>query len=279
MTDLYVPARKAHKVSQMLANPLIDGIIVDLEESLPSSHIPDEVRVDLVELADKSRTWVRPRLREAFADPVDDSQLHMLFSWGFSRFVLPKLVNGEEADSILRQAPDGEYMLLVEHPNMLGDLRATLKSIPRISTVALGSHDFFSVVGGQPTRESLNALRRDVAWAAKSFGRNAIDTTCMALEDPDLLALDAFDALQAGMDRKPYIHPVQLELLRKGMQAGGGPAHSQRAWAEQVVQVMDSHDGAGTFTPRRLQGQVVERPHLEWARKVLGWIEKWETDA
>jgi citrate lyase beta subunit len=96
--------------------------------------------------------------------------------------------------------------------------------------------------------------------AAHSAGIDAIDTPYMALDDADGLTRSAQMALELGFDGKSAIHPKQIAAINEAF----SPSLTQVGWAKRVIEALQAESGAAV-----LDGQFLDAPHLERARRVL----------
>lgn len=273
---LYVPSGKLHNVAAMLVRPGVDEVFIDLDKTLPSGVLTPEMAHWLEEIPDKGSVWIRPSLRRAFRDEVDTSLLGWLGEKGFHRFLLPKLMEHGEVQDVLHDAPEADYVLLVEHPRLLRELESILHSTPEVAGVGIGSLDFFSNLGSISSRASLEALRREVLWTSNAYGRYVVDTSCLNLTDPALVARDAFDALLAGMDEKPFIHPWQIDVLGQGVRSIlEGELLEDVRKSRRVLGMVAEHVGHTLSEPVKFEGEMVEHAHVAWAKRLIHWVERW----
>lgn len=104
-----------------------------------------------------------------------------------------------------------------------------------------------------------------VVTAARAAGIIALDGVCNVLEDGELLAAECAQGAMFGFDGKSLIHPAQIAAANRSFDAGD----ARRTWARAVIAAFDQSENADKGAIR-VNGEMVERLHLEEARRVLG---------
>jgi citrate lyase subunit beta/citryl-CoA lyase len=112
-----------------------------------------------------------------------------------------------------------------------------------------------------PDREPFHALMGMAVMAARAHGRLAFDGVCNALDDEAAFEREARQARTFGFDGKTLIHPRQIEPCNRAF----SPSPDETAWARGVVAAFEA--GAGGAI--RLDGRMVEKMHLDQARRIL----------
>jgi citrate lyase beta subunit len=264
-TFFFIPVQKLAKVPHYLEDNLVDHIIIDLEESLRPSEF--ELYVEqLQNLENKDKIWVRPLLRVSFADSIQLEMVRGLIKLGFTKFIWPKLISGEELIAIEKEfeAFNIVSIPLIEHPRLLADMHLVLSKL-KFDFVGIGNHDFFTITNERNTPDNLNFLRRSVSYAVKAWGIQLIDTACMELNNDEALLREIKDAIDIGYDAKFFIHPKQLDLFYSNKYF----SDEEITWAKSIIDLVESQGGVSQFVPQRYNGKIVERPHVKWALKIL----------
>lgn len=267
----FIPIQKLNKIPDIQNKSTVDHIIIDLEESLSTLDL-GVFEAELDQLNAKANLWVRPQLRRSFNNAVQISQMRKLVELGFTKFVLPKLIDFKEVFDLIKEF-DGqnlEYNLLVEHPKILQELPKILE-LGSIGYVGLGSHDFFSVTHSKNTRENLNFFRRTALFVTKAFGVSIIDTASMEIALEENFRVEVQDALDIGMDGKFFIHPSQLNVLSDYQYF----TTEEINWAKEILEWVEKQGGIGQFIPKMHKGKIIERPHVQQAIKTIKISEKW----
>jgi citrate lyase subunit beta/citryl-CoA lyase len=89
-----------------------------------------------------------------------------------------------------------------------------------------------------------------------------VDGVFADFRDDDGLRSEAEGARREGFTGKLAIHPSQVPIIN----AAFTPSADDIAHAESVVAAFEAHPEAGTVS---VDGRMVDRPHLEQARRVL----------
>lgn len=153
--------------------------------------------------------------------------------------------------------------------------RAVLKILdfesmsPRLWGMMWGAEDLAASLGATRNRtdgryHSPFILARDLCLiGAAAAGVVAIDTIATDINDLDALKAEAIAARQDGFLAKAVIHPKHVDVVN----AAFAPTEAERAWAQNVIAAFANNPDAGTL---RLDGMMIDRPHLRAARKILG---------
>lgn len=150
----------------------------------------------------------------------------------------PVLAMIETAAGVLAAAPIAhEAAALIAGTN---DLRADLR-------LPLGD-----------TREPISTSLQMIVLAARAAGIPAFDGVFNALKDPVGFVAEAKEGRQLGFDGKSLIHPDQVEPCN----AAFGPSDEEVDRARKLV-------AAFTGGAERFEDQMIERMHVEAARRVL----------
>jgi len=91
----------------------------------------------------------------------------------------------------------------------------------------------------------------------------AIDTVYTDIDNLAGLEQETRVARRDGFSAKALIHPKHVDVVNAAFE----PSDAERAWAERVVAAFADSPTLGTL---RLDGKMIDRPHLRAARKILG---------
>jgi citrate lyase subunit beta/citryl-CoA lyase len=100
-------------------------------------------------------------------------------------------------------------------------------------------------------------------FAAAAAGVPAIDTVFVEIENLDWLRAEAQEARRDGFAGKLAIHPSHIAVINEAFTATDG----ELEWARKVIAAFDASPQSGAF---RLDGKMIDRPHLRLARRLLG---------
>jgi citrate lyase subunit beta/citryl-CoA lyase len=136
----------------------------------------------------------------------------------------------------------------------------------RLSVFVLGTNDLAKETGASLTvnREPfLGALGLAVA-AARAHGLGILDGVFNDLEDEAGFAAQCAQGMSFGFDGKTLIHPRQVGPCNRAF----SPSSEALAWARTVIEAFDlpENNDKGAL---RVDGRMVERLHLEQARRAL----------
>lgn len=267
----FVPATKLHKLSKVLTIG-VDEIIIDLEDSVSFTNTPKVIE-DMLKMPELAKYFVRVPLIDIYTNQIDVSIIKKIKSAGFYKFMLPKLQSFDQfitLTSALKFEPRS-IILLVENPGMLQDAPMILKEFPDIfHGITLGSHDYISETGGLYTMTNLEYPRQMILNYARIADISAIDIASMEIDDMENFRDEIFDGFHKGYDGKLLIHPKQLNFFD---QIQFYSTH-EYDWANKVLSELGAVNGLENFSPVVINGTVVERPHLNRAKKIMNWFEK-----
>lgn len=104
--------------------------------------------------------------------------------------------------------------------------------------------------------------RTQCLLTAAAIGVQAIDTVHAAFRDTEGLRRSAAPARRDGFLGKLAIHPDQVEPIN----AAFTPTASEIEHSRRVVEIFEQNGAVGTAS---LDGQMLDKPHLALARRVL----------
>ncbi|MEE2032331.1 HpcH/HpaI aldolase/citrate lyase family protein [Rhodococcus chondri] len=254
---LFCPADRPERYGKAAA--VADVVVLDLEGSVAPAD-KDYARRSLLDRSlDPARTVVR-----ISAAGTDDYRrdLRALADTPYSRVML----SGCESPEHVTALAPREVIALIESPRgalAVEDIALAMGTIG----VMWGAEDLLVGLGGQSSRHD-DGTYRDVArhvrsstlLAAKAFGRWALDSAYLDINDHDGLRTETLDAVAVGFDAKVAIHPDQIEVIRRAYE----PSESQVEWARRVLAAVP--ESRGVF---RFEGQMVDAPVLRHAEQVL----------
>jgi citrate lyase subunit beta / citryl-CoA lyase len=91
----------------------------------------------------------------------------------------------------------------------------------------------------------------------------AIDTVYTDIENLAGLEAETRIARRDGFSAKALIHPKHVDIVNAAFE----PTAAERDWAEKIVAAFAANPDLGTL---RLDGKMIDKPHLRAARKILG---------
>jgi citrate lyase subunit beta/citryl-CoA lyase len=152
------------------------------------------------------------------------------------------------------------------YPAVLGAAPATLA---RVTGLTWGSEDLSAAVGALGKREADGTLtftfqlaRAGCLLAAAALGVAAVDGVNADFRDGAALARELLQARRDGFYGKLAVHPDQIAPIN----AAFTPTRQECEHAARVVAAFAAAPGTGVAT---LEGQMIDRPHLIQAQRVL----------
>jgi citrate lyase subunit beta / citryl-CoA lyase len=292
---LFVPGDSERKQDKALATDA-DAVIFDLEDSVTAGQLGHARELVGERLRRSARVggpqlWVRVN---APASGLMRTDLDAVCADSPpAGIVLPKVSAASEiADAAaclgaLEQRlgrPAGSIRLLViatetpqavlalpQFPATLGGSSAVTA---RLAGLTWGSEDLGSVLGALGRRDAGGALtftfqlaRTTCLLAAAALGVQAIDGVHTVLRDAQGLQRELADARRDGFSGKLAIHPEQVAPIN----AAFAPTAAEREHARRVVAAFAAVAGAGVAS---LDGQMIDRPHLLQAQRILAVAER-----
>jgi citrate lyase subunit beta / citryl-CoA lyase len=290
---LFVPGDSERKQKKALTSGA-DALIIDLEDSVDPLQLP-AARARVRELLRGHTAGARPQLWVRINPPATDvcrEDLAAIFAADGGGLpdglVVPKVSTAAEIVTLSeqltklegqRQVQRGHTRLLVlateTAQGLLGlgqfpaQLSAAVGSRIRIAGLTWGVEDLGAALGALAKRDANGALtftfqlaRSSCLLAAAALGVQAIDGVYVDFQDTQGLKLELRDSRRDGFSGKLAIHPDQVAPIN----AAFTPTAAERAHARRVIAAFTAAGGAGVAS---LDGQMIDRPHLVQALRVL----------
>jgi citrate lyase subunit beta/citryl-CoA lyase len=274
---LFVPADSERKMQKAFVSKA-DALILDLEDSVAAEARPEARALTRENIEGRGDTWVR-------INPLDsedaDLDLEAIMPGAPTGIVLPKpqsaadtidlafrLDELEEANGL----PSGSTRILplcTERPEALFSLGGYVGATDRLAGLSWGAEDLSTAVGASANREEGGSwlapyeLARSLClFAAAAAGIPAFDTVFTDFRDAEGLAKYASNARRDGFTGMLAIHPAQVDVINNAFRL----RDEEIARAQRIVDLFDANPGAGALG---LDGEMIDRPHLLQARRIL----------
>ena len=275
---LFVPGDSERKLEKS-KDAGADALIVDLEDAVAPEARPAAREIAHRFVAGRSDTWVRinPLSSDAAATDLD-----AVMPAGPAGIVLPKprsandvrslsaMIDAAEERSGLEPGRTKILPLVTETPQSLLALGGYAGCSDRLAGLSWGAEDLSAAVGATRNRDENGAflapyqLARSLClFAAAAAEVPAIDTVFTDFRNADGLAKYASEARRDGFAGMLAIHPAQVETINAAFE----PTAEEIDRAKRIVAAFDANPGAGTIG---LDGQMIDRPHLVQAKRILG---------
>ena len=283
---LFVPADSERKLEKARASNA-DALIIDLEDSVAPESKPAAraLVARFLGEADGGEYWVRINPLDT-SDSLED--LKAVVPAGPSGIVLPKPESAHDANQLAKLLEVLEHEsglefgstrilpIVTERPSALFRLHDYADATPRLGGLTWGAEDLAAELGATTNRDEqgnwlpVYELARSLCrLAAAAAGVPAIDTVFTDFGNPDGLAQYAKAARRDGFEGMLAIHPAQVEAINAAFM----PTAEEVRRAERIVVLFDENPEAGALA---LDGQMIDRPHLVQARKILDSADKYQ---
>lgn len=265
----FVPGTRLHKIKDIQKLD-VTQIIIDLEDAVKFSE-RGLILEQLINNAEYKNYYIRIPLYD------QDEKLYMLifkelYENGFRKFVFPKIQKATDFDLILNEGKytDIKIILLIETTRFFLEVRdVLLKYESLFSGIGIGSHDFMSEVGGVHDLNNLEYVRLHVLYLARMIDINAIDIVSMELNEQAIFQDEILDGFRKGYDAKFFIHPWQINMFKSIYLY----SELELQWAIRVKEELLKVGSADEFNPIVIDNQIIERPHLKKAEKIIKYYE------
>ena len=287
---LFVPADSEHKLAKAAAAGA-DALILDLEDSVAADAKPAARALARKFLQESNNaqgeTWVR-------INPLDSDEasldLAAVLAAAPSGVVLPKSRGVDDVQKLAAQLDSAEsehgladgqiriIALCTERPEALFSLDGYRQATPRLIALSWGAEDLSSALGASGNRDAqgnwlpVYEMARSLCLvAAAGAGIGAIDTVYTDFRNLDGLQQYAANARRDGFGGMLAIHPAQVPVINRAFE----PTSAEIKRASRIVAAFAENPGAGTLG---LDGEMLDRPHLLQAQRLLGLAGKVTTD-
>ncbi|ALR22228.1 MULTISPECIES: CoA ester lyase [Sphingobium] len=268
---LFVPADRPERFDKAAASGA-DAVILDLEDSL----VPDRKAFG----RDAAREWLGgSRSCAAFVrvNPLDSgltrADLRAVLAAAPDGLLLPKAEGAASIEALRAMAADAPVPpilpIATETPAAIFELGSYRAVGGHICGVTWGAEDLPAAIGASSAREEdgrytppFEMVRSLTLFAAHAAGVPAIETVFPRIDDAEGLAAYIARARRDGFTGMMAIHPAQVAAIN----AGFAPTEVELRHARAVVEAFAAHPGAGAL---KLDGKMIDRPHLLLARRVL----------
>lgn len=287
---LFVPGDRPERFTKALESGA-DAVILDLEDAVAPEQKPRarrEIAAFLHQCAipngRSSRSvpvWVR-------INPVSGDALVDLSAVVVGRpdgIVLPKARHGadvlrvhhwlEALESLQGTGSDpiGLMPMITETAEALLAIASFIPAPERVTAMTWGAEDLATELGASVNRDANGQYLPAYQWAstqcqlaAAAAGVMAIDTVDTEIRDLAAFESRAKASRHAGYGGKLAIHPAQIEPIH----AAFTPSVEEVQWARAVQQAFEEAPEAGAL---RLEGRLIDRPHLLQARRILAVVD------
>ncbi|MBB4301683.1 citrate lyase subunit beta/citryl-CoA lyase [Rhodobium orientis] len=280
---LFVPGDSPRKLEKALGSGA-DVLLLDLEDSVALSAkegarktVADFLTAHLGD-ADRPLLYVRVN---ALDTGLTDADLDAVMASTPDGIMLPKAISGRDVSHLdaklaVREATfgteDGATRIVVvatETAASLFHMGTYRQCSQRLAGLTWGAEDLSADIGAAANRDGTGAylepfrLARSLAlFAAVAAEVPPIDTVFTAFRDTEGLEAECRAAARDGFTGKMAIHPAQVPVIN----AVFTPSDEDIAAAKRIAAAFA---GAGDVGVVGIDGEMVDRPHLRRAEKLL----------
>ena len=254
-----------------------DSITLDLEDGVaPSMKAHARERLaDAVEQAGQGGAFVGVRINRPLDLAVRDIEAAVIPGVAFLAVakaqsashirLLSELVGKLEEE---RGIPHGSirFSASIESPSALENVHSIAGADSRLWSIGLGSEDFASACGMEPTPESLFFPKQMIIFAARSAGIQPFGYIASVADYTNLDELRTVirRSKKLGFRGGGAIHPAQIPVLNEEFGPSREEIESARALVEEARTA--EQEGRGAFSWR---GKMIDRPIVDRALELL----------
>jgi citrate lyase subunit beta / citryl-CoA lyase len=280
---LFVPADSEKKLSKGLAAGA-DALILDLEDSVVPANKPLARDLARAFLESHASTADRPLLMvrvNALDSHMVDADLDAVVAARPDAIMLPKSESGADVARLDEKLRDREatHGITDGHIKIMVVVTETAKSVfnlgsyqgvsPRLNALTWGAEDLSADVGSETNRnaggfytEPFRLVRSLCLFGAVAAGVEPVDSVFPPFRDLEGLRRECEEARRDGFTGKMAIHPTQVPIINEVF----SPTEAAIAAARAVVDAFAAAPSAGVIN---LNGEMLDRPHLTRAERVL----------
>ena len=267
---LFVPADRPERFAKA-AGSGADAVILDLEDSVVPEAKPSAREAVARTVAEGLDATVLVRVNP-LGSPEHALDLTALAGLDLAGVLLPKAEGPDDVARLHDSLGAPVLPIATETPRGVFTLGDYGRVADRMLGLTWGAEDLPAAIGASASRDERGALlppyqmvRSLALFAAHAAGVAAIETVFPVLIDEDGLARVVAEARRDGFTGMMAIHPRQVAAIN----AGFTPNEAELAHARAVVAAFAAEPGAGVL---RLDGKMVDRPHLVQAQRVLARV-------
>lgn len=276
---LFVPGDSERKFARAVQGGA-DALILDLEDSvaLSAKALAREATLRMLRSGPRRQQWfVRINALDTGMSLAD---LAAVMPGAPDGIVLPKCSGAKQVRQLAYylDALEAAHGLPAGQTRIIGIATETAASIfalgeyagcsERLCGLMWGAEDLAASLGAAQNREggaylgSFQLARNLCLMAAAAAGVTAIDSVFVDIPDLNGLRREALEGRRDGFGAKAAIHPNHVDTINDAF----APTEADLVWARTVVAAFAAAPEAGVV---KLDGQMVDKPHLVLANRIL----------
>lgn len=286
-SGLFIPADSERKLLKGMGSGA-DSLFIDLEDSVALDNKVQARDTACGFLREVKNEAQRPLLfvrLNAYDTGLTDDDLGAIMAAAPDGVVLPKSEHGQDVtrlDTMLRvheaenNIDDGATdIIAIITETAIGTINAGTyrKSSKRLRGVAWGAEDLSADIGSARRhedgtyRDMFRFARLQTLLGAVAAGVEPLDTVYPDFRDEKGLERECREGALDGFTAKMAIHPAQVPIIN----AAFTPSENEIARSQAIV---DAFAEAGNPGVIGLDGQMLDRPHLKKAEKLLARVSR-----
>ncbi len=280
---LFVPGDSEKKLAKGLESGA-DALFIDLEDSVALDNKEAARTITAQFLKDTEPLKGRPELFvriNAFDTGFVEKDLAAVIPFAPEGIVLPKSEHGKDVtrlDALLRvdevraDIEDSSIKIIaIITETAIGTLNAGTynRSSKRLNAVSWGAEDLSADIGAIRRRNDDGSYRDIFRFArvqtllgAIAAGVEPLDTVYPDFKDESGFQHECMEAMYDGFTGKMAIHPAQVPIINEIFT----PSDEEIERAQSIV---DTFEAAGNPGVLAVNGEMLDRPHLRKAEKLL----------
>ena len=268
VTALFVPGDRPERFAKAAAAGA-DVVIIDLEDAVAPEAKPRALSATVEALTATAGGSMQAIVRiNPVGSPRHNDEIEALLSLtsgsghGLLGIMVPKAEDPRDLKLLAELLPEGLALVpLIESATGLVH-SLELAQTPWVCRLAFGAIDFSLDIDSSGDRV-LDYARTQLVVHSRAAGISPpLDSPAMDIAHTAKVSDSAATARSFGFGGKLCIHPVQIPAVK----AAFSPTSQQIDWARSVI---GTDEGAA-----QLNGQMIDRPVREQARKILQLAEK-----
>ncbi|MDE1918672.1 MAG: CoA ester lyase [Sphingomonadales bacterium] len=267
---LFVPGDRPERFAKAEASGA-DAVILDLEDSVAPARKGDARQWVAQHLAGPRAVRLIVRINPLGSGMAQDD-LDAILPARPDGVMLPKAEGSASLRRLFAMMGSHEVPVLpiaTETPQALFRLGTYARHSARLLGLTWGAEDLPAAIGAIAAREEDGRLtppyemvRSLALFAAHAASVPAIETVYPDLKNSEGLAAYVQRARRDGFGGMMALHPAQVPVINRGFT----PDEQAVEHARRIVEAFDRAPDSGVLL---LDGQMIDRPHLVMARRVL----------
>jgi citrate lyase beta subunit len=265
---LFIPGDDSRKLAKAKQLPA-DALAVDWEDGVspPKKNKARAQTVEFTQQSDNLLPAILVRMNPTFS-PEFSQDCAAIQECAIDGIILSKCRSAEDvhvlADLLDKVVTLRECKIypLIESPAALLSAFSIATASDRVAALAFGAEDFSAEMGIVRSRTETELLyaRSCIVTSARAAGRDAVDSPCLDIRNPERVREAGHHARNLGFTGKLAIHPSQLEIINEVFSASEQELESARRTLDAAS------PETGVFS---LDGRMVDEPILKRARQVV----------